>query len=714
MSQNAQRSVLKILYALIVGVFFLFAVVIGLLIWNDVKRDRHNDLIYSSRILKSYYELEFKQWELTLLSVGQRMLDIQGENYEQRRMDFAVNAASIYEQLLAFGFADTTGNILTFSGKITLENAPNLMEQDYARRSFIEAKTRSKITIGEAYFFRSLNDWIIPIRLAIRDNSGNLLAVNTSALQYSSVLKEIESFGFEKQYNVHFVNDAFNTTLIYYAESDSIYSDLIRADASIYASNEFLANKNQLQIFKAFNRIFGQELIATKIELEGLQHQVIISVPKSILWKDFKLAFVIILVSLIILIVLTTLLFIYFQHEQDNYLNKIEKERANLTALFESTNSLIGLFDKNKRLIHFNQSFAQYSKLTDDIDLQAGMDVISQMKNKPIAAMFSENLDKALTGEKFKATIPYPSMNGTIYFLLSYHPIVSNNEVIGLSMFVEDITELKQSQQILEKYSQTLEELVEERTEELSRKNQALQDAMENLTKAQNQLIQSEKMASLGLLSAGVGHEINNPLNFIKHGVISLDKEMELQFGDSKSLVAPYIDIIKEGVKRASGIVKSLSHFSRQGQSMNEVCDVHEILDNCLLILNNKLEYRITIDKNYCSQKVKIHGNAGKLHQAFLNILNNAEQSIKHEGKITISTQIEDHDVIVSIRDSGIGIEPENLNKISDPFFTTKPPGKGTGLGLFLTYSIIEEHKGKISVNSILNSGTEFLVYFKN
>jgi len=713
MIQDAQRSFLKILYALIISVFFLFAIVIGLLIWNDVKKDRYNDLIYSSKILKSYYELEFKQWELTLTSVGQRIVDIQGEDYEKRRLDFATSAVLVYDQLLAFGFADTLGNVLTFSGKNTIENAPNLLEQDYARRSFIETKSRSTITIGEAYYFKRVEDWVIPIRLSIRDKSGNLLAINTSALRYRSVLKEIESFGFEPQYDIHLVNNQFNTTLLYYDNADSIYSQLVRSDASIYSKSEPLATNGQLKIFYAINSVFGQEVIATKIDLEGLKHQIIISVPKTILWQNFKQAFVIIITSLIIMIVLTTFLFNYVQKEQEKYLNKIEKEKANLIAIFESTNSLIGLFDKDKRLIHFNRSFAFYAKLTDNIELQLGMDVVSQMKNIEFATLFNVNLDKALNGEKFKMTVPYPSANGTIFFMLSYHPIVSEGEVIGLSMFVEDITELKQSQQILEKYSQNLEELVQERTEELSRKNQVLQDTMENLTIAQNQLIQSEKMASLGLLSAGVGHEINNPLNFIKQGVISLDKEIELQFSEKKSLVKPYLDIILEGVKRASGIVKSLSHFSRQGQSMDEICDIHEILDNCLLILNNKLEYRITIEKIYFNQKIRIIGNAGKLHQAFLNILNNAEQSIANEGKITIRTQSEDHALIISIKDTGMGIDPENLGKISDPFFTTKPPGKGTGLGLFLTYSIIEEHKGKILVNSILNNGTEFLINFK-
>ena len=240
--------------------------------------------------------------------------------------------------------------------------------------------------------------------------------------------------------------------------------------------------------------------------------------------------------------------------------------------------------------------------------------------------------------------------------------------------------------------------------------NSVLREKNEELEQTQGLLVQSEKMASLGVLAAGVGHEINNPLNFIKNGALSLFEQIKEDNKGSVEHVERYFDIISTGVNRVSSIVKSLSQFSRDGVHMDEHCDIHKIMENCLAILNSELKHKSEIIKNFTEDSVIVEGNDGKLHQVFINILSNAGHAIEKEGTITISTEAKEGMVIVSIRDTGIGISEENLLKIHDPFFTTKASGIGTGLGLSISHSIVEEHKGQIYVSSDLSSGTDVVV----
>jgi len=244
----------------------------------------------------------------------------------------------------------------------------------------------------------------------------------------------------------------------------------------------------------------------------------------------------------------------------------------------------------------------------------------------------------------------------------------------------------------------------------LSQKNQQLQKIIKDLQSTSQKLIHSEKMASLGVMSAGVAHEINNPLNFIKGGIQMLSRQLE-----NSEEAKPFIQAVDEGVNRASSIVNSLGHFSRESVNRNEECDIHTIIDNCLVMIQHKLKYRIDVNKKYCDARpLKIIGNEGQLHQAVLNMLSNAEQAITEKGTITIETCTISENLKLSIADSGTGISPENLSKIGDPFFTTKSAGQGTGLGLSIAYKIIEEHSGVIDVTSEFSKGTRFDISFQN
>jgi len=249
--------------------------------------------------------------------------------------------------------------------------------------------------------------------------------------------------------------------------------------------------------------------------------------------------------------------------------------------------------------------------------------------------------------------------------------------------------------------------------EEMNHHREELEATLDSLKAAQKQLIHSEKMASLGVLSAGVAHELNNPLNFIKGGINALEEHLKNLDEQKHNEIVPYVEIVNQGVTRASKILNGLAQYSKETSNQNEVCDIHKIVENCLIIMSNELKRRITIEKEFSNSPFIIAGNEGRLHQAFVNVLVNAEQAISGEGIIRIKTEVTDTYKSISIEDTGVGIPRENMKRLGDPFFTTKPPGVGTGLGLSITYRFIQEHGGEISVFSEPNKGTKFVLLFK-
>jgi len=843
MIKTIKRSVLGNVFISIFLGLTIFMVLSSYWLFQDIRNDRFRDMAYTLSVIKRYYELSFNQWELTLLSTGQRILEIKGKDQKIKRLDYANTALKNYPSLLAFGFTDTNGEVLVFTGYSPNDSFPNLMLSENSKRSFIHALSAENISIGEAYYFPNVNDWILPIRLAIRDSANIVRAVNTTAVQYKSINKELKSFGFDTSYRFHMVNTLFNTSQIYYPLNVGEYNSRLRKDANIYTDIETIDNIEEFEIFTAENTFEKNEIFGIRAPLEGLNHSLFLTVDQVIIRFQFWSSFQIILLIYILLSIATGLLFTYFRKKEDEYLDQLETERsyttnivnsspsfiigmnekleflfvnpaiekitgyskselignksleklcpedyyiqvqkleaellkgdnvytfelkmqhkngqllianinvrnnvdsndyykyivfgqditerrlaqqklrqreANLKALFESTNSIIGLFDRDKKLVEYNDSFAAYSFNIEGIELYSGIDLIAKMKTRVIAEVIETYLTQALDGEKVKETLEYPLNDSSMFFLLNCNPIYENNQIIGVSMFVEDITTLKTTQQKLEKYNQNLEEEVRLRTEELESKNEMLSSSYSELEKTlsdlketQNQLVQAEKMASLGVLAAGIGHEINNPLNFIKNGALALSSELKKLDASSVEKVNPIVDIINDGVERASKIVKSLSHFSRKASELNEECDIHVIIENCLVILQNKIKHKAGLKTDFCKDQLVIRGSEAKLHQAFLNIIANAEQAIQSEGLIEITTRKSRGKINVSIKDNGIGIPKENLSKISDPFFTTKAPGVGTGLGLFITYNLIEEHNGRIQVKSREGKGTEFLI----
>jgi len=270
--------------------------------------------------------------------------------------------------------------------------------------------------------------------------------------------------------------------------------------------------------------------------------------------------------------------------------------------------------------------------------------------------------------------------------------------------------------------------------------NEALQATVANLKAAQEQLVQSEKMASLGQLTAGIAHEINNPINFVTANIQPLKDDMtdiikvidhyeeiikkkglENEFSDiekneqgvnielTKKEINNLLKGIEDGAMRTSEIVKGLRNFSRLDQNVFRKANMNECIESTLTLLHSSYKNRIEIIKQY-GDLPEIDCFPGQINQVFMNILSNAIQAIPAEGKIFIKTWHDQNNVKISIKDTGAGMTDEVRKKIFDPFFTTKDVGKGTGLGLSISFGIIQKHNGEIEVFSRPGDGTEFII----
>ncbi len=246
---------------------------------------------------------------------------------------------------------------------------------------------------------------------------------------------------------------------------------------------------------------------------------------------------------------------------------------------------------------------------------------------------------------------------------------------------------------IVERQKRRLERQVKEKTRDLRN--------------AQARLIESEKMASVGLLTAGIAHEINNPLNYIQGSGSALGKFLDKNFKEKQKEYRPLLDSLELGVERVFNIIQSLNRFNRKGTGKRENCDIHQTIENCLLMIKRKIEGKVTIERSLTKEPFRVIGFEGELHQVFLNILVNAVQAIEGDGTISIKTEMASNQMLtITVQDTGIGISKENISKVTTPFFTTKPPGQGTGLGMSISYRIIDDHGGTIEYESEVGKGT--------
>ncbi len=249
----------------------------------------------------------------------------------------------------------------------------------------------------------------------------------------------------------------------------------------------------------------------------------------------------------------------------------------------------------------------------------------------------------------------------------------------------------------------------------------------QQIIQAQTQLVQSEKMASLGQLTAGIAHEINNPINFVSGNVSPMKRDIQEidewiassiegkrpeEIEETFEEVYELISGIEEGAIRTKEIVQGLRNFSRLDEDDKKMAFVHEGIDSTLTLLTHKTPPRTNIYKSY-GELPAIACYPGKLNQVFMNILSNALDATEEKGDIFIQTgwkEEENQLIQVSIKDTGSGMSPETQEHLFEPFFTTKDVGKGTGLGMSIAYGIIQQHGGTIEVSSTEGEGSEFRV----
>ncbi len=406
---------------------------------------------------------------------------------------------------------------------------------------------------------------------------------------------------------------------------------------------------------------------------------------------------------------------------------KLQFSEQSYREIFNSTTDAILKLDYNGEIEDINDAACQMFGYSHEEFIHFDW---SNSKNREREGYTYIQASKYLQDVKTKGNITFEWLsqhkNGNLFWV---EIAIKTTYILGekkLLAVVRNIDEKKKIQLQLDEYRNRLEDIVNDRTialhnanDELTRMNgnlylqkEELRIALDELKDAHNKLLQSEKMATLGILAAGIAHEVNSPLQYIQAGAIGLEAYFEDTYNQVPTEVNMLLSSINEGVSRSANIVASLNQFSRQKNELTESVNIHNVIENCLNILGNKLKYKISVEKQFFKDNIIIIGNEGQLHQVIINVLTNAIQAIEDEGKILIKTSIKDHQAHLSFIDNGHGIKPEDINRLTEPFFTTKPSGEGTGLGLSITQKIIEEHKGKINFTSEPDLGTTVTITF--
>ena len=452
-----------------------------------------------------------------------------------------------------------------------------------------------------------------------------------------------------------------------------------------------------------------------------------------------------------IVLMASALIFVVYRNYISNRRKNRELEKLSIVA--RETDNAVVITDEKGEFEWVNEGFTRMYGY--------GLDQFLKIKGKTLLEASSYKDIKTELGilYKEKRSITYESSTqnkngGAVWVHSTITPILDAERSIKKLIIIDsDITQLKEAElAILEKNEEIQrqsEELYERAEElltlnkELEIKKDGLEDALKKLKSTQTQLVESEKMIILGQLTAGIAHEINNPVNFINSGIeglkiaieqliellgkydkISVDNAQnqlkiveaykeEIDYNNLLADIAQLTKDVKSGIFRTIEIVKGLRTFSRLDESDLKFIDLHKNIDSTLVILRNKFFNKIKIVKDY-GDIPQIECYPGKINQVLLNILVNAIQAIKEDGQIYIKTSLtkkeEPQFVEIRIEDTGTGMTDEIRKRIFEPFFTTKDAGEGTGLGLSITHNIMEIHNGSIEVESEIGKGSVFTI----
>jgi PAS domain S-box-containing protein len=389
-------------------------------------------------------------------------------------------------------------------------------------------------------------------------------------------------------------------------------------------------------------------------------------------------------------------------------MERIERQateaRRLLTTIFDSAEETIAMFRRDGTLLAINRVGAERFDTTPQkmIGMRLADAMAPEIAGPRLAAI--QRVADSGQGETLTDT-----RAGRVYRQTLYPVADDPQRVVA---FATDITERLAAENALR-----------EKLEETLRLNKKLEEA-------HSQLLQSEKMASIGQLAAGVAHELNNPIGFVHSNLGTLrgyltDLFLIADAGDGekarllkadrdydylKTDIFQLLDESAEGLERVKKIVLDLKDFSRPGETDWQWADLHQGLDSTLNIVWNELKYKCTVRKEY-GVLPRVRCLPAQLNQVFMNLLVNAAHAIETKGEIVVATRApDDKTVQIVVADTGKGIAPEHLKRVFDPFFTTKPVGQGTGLGLSVSWGIIQKHHGRIEVASEPGKGTTFTV----
>ncbi|PCI26923.1 MAG: hypothetical protein COB67_09670 [SAR324 cluster bacterium] len=401
------------------------------------------------------------------------------------------------------------------------------------------------------------------------------------------------------------------------------------------------------------------------------------------------------------------------------HLQKIEENEALFQNLAKV--SPVGIFRTNAQgdYIYVNEYWCKIAGISQNEALGQGW--VNSLYPEDKEHVFSEWMKAVQNNIPFKLEHRFQSSKDIPIWVLEQAVAERNasGEITGYVGSVTNIAEIKQVEHFLEKANLDLENRVHERTAELLKSNQQLKNSLllqeklnKELQETQSQLIQSAKLASIGELAAGIAHELNQPLFYIRAGA-QVETDEGFRNFDSES----GYDTFKEIIKATGRMMRTINHlrnFSRHSDKMLvEEIHICAVLEKSFILLNQQFKNKnIEVVQMFPDKIPVIRGDFQRLEQVFINLLANARDALTHqkEARLTIQITIEEQEICIAFSDNGLGIPQEIIQKIFDPFFTTKEVGKGTGLGLSISYGIIREHKGRIEVSSIEGEGCTFKV----
>lgn len=449
--------------------------------------------------------------------------------------------------------------------------------------------------------------------------------------------------------------------------------------------------------------------------------------------------------------VMTGIRVISLENRYNHMAETLIESRNKLRVVFDSLKEEIVSLDNQKRIVSVNKTFVD--RLGSQPEEIVGENCFDE-GSISYHALGHPKIEEMVTGmfaagkSKSMLLTEKDQYNEDVYRQVTCLPIRDDHEGIFQAVLVfQDITENRRKTEKIERLNSQLMET----SAQIEAKNKKLEKTLKRLEDTQAQMLQSEKMATVGQLAAGVAHEINNPTGFVSSNlktlmdyqeeigeliskyqtmvtqandtairehlpdsfiktiddVVAFEKDIDIEF-----LTEDINDLIgdcREGTDRIKKIVMDLKDFAHPGEDKIQSIDINKGLDSTLNVVYNEVKYKATVHKEY-GDIPSIKGYPQQLNQVFMNILVNAAQAIEKKGDIYMRTEAVDGCVQVTFRDTGSGITKENLSKIFDPFFTTKDVGKGTGLGMNIAYNIIQKHKGTIDVSSEVGKGTTFTI----